>query len=402
MNNRRILVLYALVFLATLGYGIMIPTLSVHAHALGANYSAIGVIISVFAAVQLLTQIPMGRLSDRIGRVHLVVFGFGLMAIAATLYHFATSPGQFMVLQALAGVGAGCLWPPLMAMMTDNVGPGERGRMMGIFNTVFFLGVGIGPLVGGFIAGAFGNDAVFSAWAGAALLAGLLCFAMIKDSVREKRSATTAVRTPGAEDAPLIKPGLWSTFAAGCVIRSRGGVCTSFNNALLPLYAIALFDATPAMIGSIMFIHGVGLAFFSIPGGMLSDRIGRRLPAVAGSLAATVGVLWYSAASGYWPLFAAVGLAGAGNALSSPAVAALTADVCHPSRRGEAFGYFLTSFNLGMVLGGLVFGFVSDILGLWGAVFAWGLTSFGLSLFSLLIRETSPRPAEELASQLRG
>src|SRR3970282_1768063 len=132
MKDRRILVLCALTFLATLGYGIMIPTLSVHAHSLGASHSAIGVIISAFAAAQLLTQIPMGRLSDRIGMFCLVVFGFGLMAVAATLYHFAASAGQFVVLQALAGVGAGCLWPPLLAMLTDNVDPAQRGRMMGI------------------------------------------------------------------------------------------------------------------------------------------------------------------------------------------------------------------------------------------------------------------------------
>lgn len=399
MNDRRILALYALAFLATLGYGIMIPTLSVHAHSLGANHSAIGLIISAFAAVQLLTQIPMGRLSDRIGRVYLVVFGFGLMAVAATLYHFATSPGQFVVLQALAGVGAGCLWPPLMAMLTDNVGPSERGRMMGIFNTVFFLGVGIGPLAGGFIAGAFGQDAVFNAWTMVALLGALICFATIKESAKEKRAAAADGRASAAADAPLIKPGLWSTFAAGCVVRARGGVCTSFNNALLPLYAVALFDATPAMIGSIMFIHGVGLAFFNIPGGMMSDRVGRRLPALVGSLVATAGVLWYSAATGFWALFAAVGLAGAGAAFSTPAVAALTADVCDPRRRGEAFGYFLTSFNLGMVLGALVFGFVSDFLGLWGAVFTWGVTSLALSLFGLLIRETLTRPAAKLAPQ---
>ena len=118
MITRKILVLFALAFLATLGYGIMIPTLSVHAHSLGASHSDVGVIISAFAAAQLLTQIPLGRLSDWIGRVYMVVFGFGLMALAATLYHFATGSGQFVLLQALAGVGAGCLWPPLMAMLT--------------------------------------------------------------------------------------------------------------------------------------------------------------------------------------------------------------------------------------------------------------------------------------------
>ena len=282
MISRKIMVLFALAFLATLGYGIMIPTLSVHAHSLGASHSAIGVIISAFAAAQLLTQIPMGRLSDRIGRVYLVVFGFGLMAVAATLYHFATGAGEFMVLQAIAGAGGGCLWPPLMAMLTENAEPSERGRLMGAFNTVFFLGVGIGPLLGGVIASWLGHDAVFTAWTIVALLGALLCFFTVKESAKERRATAANARASAAAEAPLIKPGLLTTFAAACVVRARGGVCSSFNNALLPLYAIALFDATPAMIGSIMFIHGLGLAVFNIPGGMMSDRVGRRLPSLVG------------------------------------------------------------------------------------------------------------------------
>ena len=401
MNDKKILTLYALTFLATLGYGVMIPSLSLHAHSLGANHAAIGVIVSAFAAAQLLTQIPMGRLSDRIGRVQLVVIGFAVIALAATLYNFAASPRQFIALQALAGVGSGCLWPPLMAMLTDNTASTDRGRAMGVFNTVFFLGVGMGPLVGGFIAAEFGHVAVFNVWAGVAVLGGLVCLLALKESAQD-RTTRIARASSSMTDAALIRPGLWSTFAAGCVVRSRGGVCSSFNNALLPLYAVALFEATPAMIGSLMFVHGLGLAFFNIPGGMMSDRMGRRLPAVLGSLIATAGVLWYSSASGYWPLLAAVGLAGAGSAFSTPAVAALTADVCDPGRRGEAFGVFLTSFNIGMVLGALVFGFVSDLVGLWGAVFTWGISSFVLSLFGLVIREPSKRPEVELAPQLRG
>jgi MFS family permease len=331
----------------------------------------------------------------------MVVAGFGLMALAATLYHFASGSGQFTLLQALAGVGAGCLWPPLMAMLTENVDPSQRGRLMGAFNTVFFLGISFGPLLGGFITGAFGREAVFTAWTGVALLGSLLCILSLKESVKDRQAVAARRRVAGKADGPLIRPGMLVTFAAGCVVRARGGMCSSFNNALLPLYAVALFNATPEMIGSIMFIHGVGLAVFNIPGGMMSDRMGRRLPALAGSLVATAGVLWYSTASGYWALFVAVGLAGAGSAFSSPAVAALTADVCDPKRRGEAFGYFLTSFNLGMVLGSLVFGFVAEWVGLWGAVLTWGVSSLALSLCGLLIRETAAAPAVTIAPQMR-
>ncbi len=271
-----------------------------------------------------------------------------------------------------------------------------RFAAVGAFNTVFFLGIGVGPLLGGFAAAQFGASAVFNLWAVVALGAGILCLMALKDN---RKPRTAVARVQSAPVASLIKPGLWPTFAAGCVVRSRGGVCSSFNNALLPLYAVAMFEATPGMIGSLMFIHGLGLAFFNIPGGTMSDRLGRRMPALVGSLIATGGVLWYSAAGGYWALFAAVGLAGAGAAFSTPAVAALTADVCNPQRRGEAFGYFLTSFNLGMVAGALVFGIIADLIGLWGGVFAWGITSFTLSLFALIIREPLAAPAAELASQ---
>src|SRR5262249_28230195 len=103
----------------------------------------------------------------------------------------------------------------------------------------------------------------------------------------------------------------------------------------------------------------------------------------------------------YWPLFVAVGLAGAGSAFSSPAVAALTADGCDPKRRGGAFAHFLTSFHLGLALGALVFCFVAEWGGLWGAVFAWGVTSLVLSLCGLLIRESMAAPAAVIAPQLR-
>jgi MFS family permease len=144
------------------------------------------------------------------------------------------------------------------------------------------------------------------------------------------------------EAVPLIKEGYWPTFAAGCVVRSRGGICASFNNALLPLYAVSLFAATPSMIGGLMFVHGLGLAFFNIPGGIMSDRTGRRLPAVIGSLVATAGDL-VRRGHGLLGAVRRRGMAGAGSAFSTPAVAACSPDVCDPRRRGEAFGYFLTS-----------------------------------------------------------
>ena len=257
---------FVLTFLANLGYGVMIPSLALHAHSTGATNSSVGMIVSAFAAAQLLTQIPVGRLSDRIGRRFLIAAGFLGVAVAAALYNFATGTGHFLLLQGFAGLSIGLVWPPLMALLTDDVGPSERGKLMGIFNTVFFIGVGVGPLMGGFIAAQYGHMAAFSVWAVISALAAVFCLVTLKDPPQTKTEAARRGGHAPMVSGGLLKPGFAPTFAAACAVRARGGFCTSFNNALLPIYAVGLFSATPQMIGGLMFTHGLMLAFFNLPG----------------------------------------------------------------------------------------------------------------------------------------
>ena len=401
MFNRKTNLVFTLTFLLNLGYGLILPSLSLYAASLGASRSFIGVIVSIYALAQLLTQVPAGRLADRFGRKFFMLVGFAGLAAAAALNNFAHLPVHFFFFQTLAGISAGCLWPSLMVLLTEDADPSVRGKLMGTFNTIFFIGLGLGPLVGGYLAATYGFLAPFNLWSTIAIVGGVICAAGLEEA--PKSLGDKAASRPSAHAASaLVKPGMLPTFLAGCVVRARGGFCSSFNNSILPLYVVMLYDATPKMIGSMMFVHAVGLAFFNIPGGMVSDRFGRKSPAIVGSLVATTGVFWYSFANGLGSLLAAVGLAGAGSAFATPAIGALTADIANPEKRAEAFGYFLTSFHVGVIFGAAVFGVVSDWVGLPGAVLAWGITSLTLSLCGLFIREPKTAPAmavERIAAQ---
>lgn len=384
--------LYALAFLASMGYGVILPGLALYASSLGSSYSLIGLIVSVYAAAQLVAQVPVGRLSDRIGRKKLVVTGFVGIAVAALLYNFGREPIHIFAFQALAGLANGCLWPPILAQLTEQTRATERGKVMGIFNTVFFMGVGLGPLVGGYVSSSFGNMVTFNLWASIAVVGLLTAILAFKETPGLAKSAK-AQAGASPKLSKLVKDGTLTSFVAACAVRSRGGLCTSFNNAILPLYASFLFlDIPRTMIGGLMFAHGVTLALFNFPGGMLSDRFGRKWPPICGSLVATIGVLWYSFPNGYWALVVAVALAGAGSAATSPGLAALVGDIASPSRRGEAFGFFQTSFHLGMVFGASAFGFLADLIGLPFSVLSWGVFSLALSLAGLLIKSAVARP----------
>lgn len=399
MISRKTIIVFILTFFSKLSYGLILPTLSIYASSLGATHSSVGMIIAAYALVQLFTQAPVGRLSDRFGAKYFVTGGFLGVAFSAWLHSLATRPDHLFYLQAFAGLATGCLWPSLLALLTEEAPPSQRGKLMGIFNTIFFVGVGLGPLLGGYIATVFGATVPFRIWAVVSALSGAFYLAMSKNLTRREKQISAGILPSSETAAGLIQPGCWLSFTAGLLIRVRSGVCSSFNHSILPLYVVALFDASPKMIGSLMFSHGVMIAFFNLPGGLITDRFGRRLPALIGCVIATAGVIWYSFPAGLWSLIAAVGLAGAGTAFTQPAVAALTADVCNPKRRAEAFAYLLTCHNIGTVLGALVFGFVSEFVGLSEAVIIWGVTSLALSFSGLAIREIrSPELAEISAS----
>jgi MFS family permease len=388
--NNRIITVLTLTFLVNLGYGLILPGLSLYAASLGASRSFIGIIVSIYALTQLIAQVPAGRLSDRVGRRFFLVAGFIGVTCAAALNNYATRPSHFFLFQALAGFSAGFLWPSLMALLTEEAHPSIRGKLMGTFNTIFFIGLGLGPFLGGAISTTYGFLASFNLWAIVAAVGAVVSLVAVEKAPKKALSLSGGAQRSARPASGLINAGCWPTFLASCVVRARGGFCASFNNSILPLYVVLLYEATPKMIGSLMFVHALGIALFNIPGGFVTDRVGRKSPALWGSLVATAGVFWYSFPSGFWSLLGAVGLAGSGSAFSSPALQALTADISNPERRGEAFGYFLTSYHIGVISGASIFGVVSDLIDLPGAALAWAATSLTLSLCSLLIREPKP------------
>lgn len=387
MLNKKVLSVLALAFVITFGYGLILPSLSLYAVSLGASRSFIGFIVSIYALSQLLAQIPAGRFADRLGRKNFILIGCTGIACAAALNNFASVPTHFFIFQALAGASAGCIFPSLMATLSESARPEDRGKLLGTFSTIFFLGMGLGPFVGGHISTAYGFLASFNLWSVTAILAGIIAAFTFEGTPKKTVPKHVGDPVPPKEVKRLVQPGLVPTFMATLVVRARGGFCASFNNSILPLYVAVLFNATPKMIGSLMLVHALGLAFFNIPGGIVSDRVGRKWPAICGSLVATAGVFWYSFPAAFWMLLAAVGLAGAGSAFSSPALSALIVDISNTERRAEAFGYILSAFHVGVIMGATVFGVVADIIDLSGAVLAWGITSLSLTLVGLLIRE---------------
>jgi len=122
-----------------------------------------GLFFTVFSVVVLVIRGPLGRLSDRRGRGGVVAPGLLVTFVALILLSRAQSMTMLLVVAVLYAIGVGAAQPTLMAMTIDRARPQERGAAMGTFTTSMDLGIGIGSVVWGLIAEAFGFQAMYVA-----------------------------------------------------------------------------------------------------------------------------------------------------------------------------------------------------------------------------------------------
>ena len=112
-----------------------------------------GFAFSGLAVGRLLFQIPIGRLSDRIGRKPVIIGGLLAMAPATIFLGYATTTGMLAMGRFLQGVTSAAISSPAFALVGDLARSGGEARQMSVVSTGFFVGAAIGPLIAGGLVG---------------------------------------------------------------------------------------------------------------------------------------------------------------------------------------------------------------------------------------------------------
>jgi MFS family permease len=112
-----------------------------------------GVAFSALTVARLLVQIPVGRLSDRIGRKKLIVGGLIALCPMTILFGYVGTTVQLINLRLLQGVITACIAAPAFALAGDLARKGGEGREMSFVSMGFGLGMGVGPLIAGALGG---------------------------------------------------------------------------------------------------------------------------------------------------------------------------------------------------------------------------------------------------------
>lgn len=355
---------------------------------LGASYTMLGIIVSIYGAVQLISQIPIGRRSDRLGRKNILLLGLLTFTFLPLFYINASNVYMLLLIRALGGVGASAVWPLAMALIIDQATAHERGTAMGWYNASFFSALAFGPFLGGVLYDLYGLKAPFYFWA----LLGVVSVVIVYLKVREpdKKNLVMICQSKKANEQ-LINPGYRLTFLACCSVVLWAGIVGGFNYTMLPSYAAQL-ELSGTDVGLIYLAYGSCTALSNIYFGRQADRGRRKQLMFAGCLAGAVSFAALLAASNLLQIAVLYAGLGIGLGIGSPAAAALISDTTCQSRRGEIYGVFNTSRMLGVVAGPLIAGLTADAYGVSGALAAFVAIAAAVTLFTLAVHEPLPTP----------
>jgi MFS transporter, DHA1 family, multidrug resistance protein len=164
-----------------LGYGAFLGFLPIYAKKAGLNDAEIAIVLGAQLAMAMLAKPITGRLSDRVGRIPVIIIGLLLCAAALPLIFRSESLTTFIVLTPLLGLGVGAVTPVTNALIADLASTRRLGAAMGVFGTIWDIGEAAGPMIAGFLIGGLGYAHTFDVLAAATAAAAIGLMAMVRD-----------------------------------------------------------------------------------------------------------------------------------------------------------------------------------------------------------------------------
>lgn len=345
--------------------------------ALQVSFIELGLAIGLFNVVSAVVQAPLGFLVDRVGARRMLLVALALGSLSFGLLAVIPTYPCLLLAMGLAGLANGVYHPADYSLLSRGINPERMGRAFSIHTFAGFLGAALAPPLMVGVALAWEPRWSF-ALAAAAGLGGL--FALIIGSPQPSRMTGPAAKAKNvAGSRPLATPVgslVVLTILFAMLSLSTGAIEKFSVSALVQGFGVTLPSANLALT-----VFMFASAFGVLAGGILADRTDKHGYLAAGAFALAAIVVMVVIGISLPPLLLALALGAIGflTGIVAPSRDMLVRAASPAGAEGRTFGIVSTGFNLGGVIGPVLFGFLLDrglASGvLWASVFFMVITT---------------------------
>lgn len=366
MESKKVLpILFLIMFLVMVGFGIIIPVMPFFAEDMGANPTELGLLMAVYSFMQLISAPIWGRVSDKIGRKPVMMIGILGLSVSFILMAISSQLWMLFIARIIGGLLSSANMPTTMAYVADITSEEDRGKGMGIIGAATGLGFIFGPAIGGLFSKTSLNMPFYLA-AASSFITFLLVLFVLKESLSKEKRGQHADK----------KSSIWSSFSGSLSILyilqwfislSLSGLEASFAYFAAKKAGLDAID-----LGYIFMIMGFGSAL--VQGGLVgrfSKKYGEGTVIQGGIIVSTIGFVLILLVNSFTTAAIFLTIFGLGNGVIRPCVSALLTKKS-TAGHGSATG-LLSSFDsfgriIGPPLGGWLFSITAGLPYISGAI----------------------------------
>ncbi len=367
---------------STLATGVTQISVPLELRQLHASPTETGIALSMFGLGMFLFEWVWGALADRVGYRLPLVLSQVLYAGGIVLLASSRSVPLIAVAYLLASGMMVAAGPLGRSFLGTTLPPRLRATGLAFIASQWIVAGAIGSGVGGQLIEHFPIRNVLYGASVLPLIAALLLL-LVFMGYKETRG----IWSRGEQPAPArAQPG--ESFMRVMVLTAAIVLLFEIGSggelALLPLLATNQLNMSAATAGTVMFIVGLLAGLLLVPGGMASDRWGKRRTMAIGGVLSAAGFVAYAVAGSFWAVIFGAALRAIGSALVWPAVTAWISESAPHRRHALAMGIFGEFENLGVTLGPVAGGLAWSAAGIQAAFFTYAVTAVLVAVVSAI------------------
>jgi MFS family permease len=332
-----------------------VPILPSYAESLGASHKMAGIIVGSYGFTQMLLRIPVGIFSDRLHKRKLfIIVGLFVCFLSGFGLWLAKDVEWILIFRSLAGVAA-ATWVDFTILFTSYYHHGKATLAIGKLSFYNSIAQMSAMLMGAWLAELYGWQAPILLGAIVGVLGLATSFFLVEKFETNTKPISFKELFLVIKDRTLI---IVSVLA---ILSQLLTFATVFG--FTPVYAESL-GMSKFEMGLLTVFASLPTAFGSVIGSRLSERFGDRRVVVSGFLLVGIFTLCVPFITNFWVLVLTQAIAGLGRGFSFTLLMAMSIKDQPSEKRATAMGFFQAIYGLGMFIGPILMGFISDTVSL--------------------------------------